>query len=172
MKKGFTMIELIFVIVILGILASVAIPRLASTREDAEISAAIANLRTLQSDVSAYYVTTGKFATTFKEMSNVQLASEMALDAGQLIGYLKVGSQNDCIVVGTFPSTTVTRDGVSVHQPAFLSVQLGDSDAADPICQTIRDNETVKNYAAQKVYDSTGKLLGNGIAIGSTATVY
>ncbi|MDY5384522.1 MAG: prepilin-type N-terminal cleavage/methylation domain-containing protein, partial [Campylobacter sp.] len=28
MKKGFTMIELIFVIVILGILASVAIPRL------------------------------------------------------------------------------------------------------------------------------------------------
>ena len=38
MKKGFTMIELIFVIVILGILASVAIPRLAATREDAEIS--------------------------------------------------------------------------------------------------------------------------------------
>ncbi|MDD7090198.1 prepilin-type N-terminal cleavage/methylation domain-containing protein [Campylobacter sp.] len=33
MKKGFTMIELIFVIVILGILASVAIPRLAATRE-------------------------------------------------------------------------------------------------------------------------------------------
>ena len=35
--KAFTMIELIFMIVILGILAAVAIPRLAATRDDAEI---------------------------------------------------------------------------------------------------------------------------------------
>ena len=61
MKKGFTMIELIFVIVILGILASVAIPRLAGTREDAEITAAAANLRTLVSDAGAYYAVKNKF---------------------------------------------------------------------------------------------------------------
>lgn len=34
MKHGFTMIELIFVIVILGILASVAIPKLAAVHEE------------------------------------------------------------------------------------------------------------------------------------------
>lgn len=56
------MIELIFVIVILGILASVAIPRLSATRADAKISSAVANVRTLMSDFAVYHVTTGGFA--------------------------------------------------------------------------------------------------------------
>ena len=40
MKKAFTMIELIFIIVIIGILASVAVPKFAATRDDAEITKA------------------------------------------------------------------------------------------------------------------------------------
>lgn len=39
-KKAFTMIELVFIIVVIGILASVAIPRLAATRDDAVVSKA------------------------------------------------------------------------------------------------------------------------------------
>ena len=45
MKKAFTMIELIFVIVIIGILASVAIPKLTATRDDAVVASEITSLR-------------------------------------------------------------------------------------------------------------------------------
>ncbi len=37
MKNGFSMIELIFVIVILGILAAVAVPKLAAVNEEKEL---------------------------------------------------------------------------------------------------------------------------------------
>ena len=61
MRKGFTMIELIFVIVILGVLASVAIPRLAATRDDAEVAKAATNLTTAVTDIAAYYTAKGSF---------------------------------------------------------------------------------------------------------------
>lgn len=50
-KNAFTMIELVFVIVILGILASVAIPKLTATRTDAQISKGIADISAIRSAI-------------------------------------------------------------------------------------------------------------------------
>jgi type II secretory pathway pseudopilin PulG len=53
------MIELIFVIVIIGILAAVAIPKLAATRDDAVDTKVKSNVTTCLTDYVASYTATG-----------------------------------------------------------------------------------------------------------------
>ena len=52
MKKAFTMIELVFVIVVIGILSAIAIPKFAATRDDAVITSAISTIASVRSAIS------------------------------------------------------------------------------------------------------------------------
>lgn len=78
-RSGFTMIELILIIVILGILAAVAIPRLVTTRDDAKVSVKIQDATQLLQEMSAYCIAHGTFAK-IRDMSNVKVSTNATSD--------------------------------------------------------------------------------------------
>lgn len=55
-QKGFTLIEMIIVIIIMGIMAAVIIPQVSMTTEDAKLNTLKTDLTALRNAVEIYYV--------------------------------------------------------------------------------------------------------------------
>jgi len=60
-RKGFTLIELVIVIAIIGILAGLAIPRMMDATATAKGAKIVADLRTIDSALTIYYAKTGSY---------------------------------------------------------------------------------------------------------------
>lgn len=54
-KKGFTLIELMIVIAIIGILAAIAIPQFSAYRARGYNSGCLSDVRNLRTDLESYY---------------------------------------------------------------------------------------------------------------------
>ncbi|TDX53035.1 type IV pilin protein [Orenia marismortui] len=63
-EEGFTLIELMIVVAIIGILASIAVPKFAGVRNKAKVSAVQGDFKAIQSALSIYYTEKGAYPTS------------------------------------------------------------------------------------------------------------
>ncbi|MCV3386444.1 type II secretion system GspH family protein [Campylobacter lari] len=70
MKKAFTIIELVFVVIILGVLAAVALPKFSTSKDEASTAQALGNLKIFINDISSY-VLKNESLSSIALMSNV-----------------------------------------------------------------------------------------------------
>jgi len=138
MRKSFTFIELIFVIVILGILAAVAIPKLMATRDDALVAKNIQYVGAIATEIPSYVFSKMKVEDNLSIMSNTinDLYNQGYADLSENKKVkIKIGEEDECLIFEIV--------GNSKEYNLTLSLK---ANPTDELCKRVQNNINISDY--------------------------
>jgi len=136
-NHGFTLVEILIVVVILGILAAIVIPQFSQASEEARLSSLKSNLQTMRSQIELYKIqhletlpTVANFTTLMTEKTDIDGNTETTDDFGPYMRVVPVnpytngnsiGADNTSDWVydasdGAFSAGADTTDDSAAHQ--------------------------------------------------------
>lgn len=137
-RLGFTMIELVFIIVILGILAAVAVPKMIMSRDDACYAKLRANLSEAQSDISREATKQFMKGNTLGEAQlKTILQDTLGADSNNKCRFV-VNATNDIkMVVGKRELVMVVKDNGVTKTPTITCDKDSNNADAKTMCRTL-----------------------------------
>jgi general secretion pathway protein G len=106
-KSGFSLVEMIVVIVIIGIIAAIAVPKLLSTKDEATASSIKQDIATAVSAIRSYYLMNGTI-TSINQAVNLNNKNWTFSDNNLTATFTET---NACVTIKvTPPNLTVTLD--------------------------------------------------------------
>ena len=132
-QRGFTLIELVIIIAVLGIIAAVAIPKYVDMISDAKESACKGALGGLRSGISIYYANTAlkTGSATWPDIDSMQTVGVVMAQGLPPNPYQVDANAPDSIVTGVTKGTIVGTRGGWAYKPSSGEIWPNTSTAGE-----------------------------------------